>query len=258
MVSKIWVINIFLALIVAFVALRAYGVWSEENVAPKTDKSTKVPLKGSKKPVKIFGERRVLPEPEYSVVVTKNLFAPGRTEASPAEKTPVEKKQTFTIAQLKELDQQLKKMTLYGLIITDDSAKALVTDVAYKTIFKKGRTIRQLNVKKTKWVKPGDSLGDFKVAEIKNDRVFLMAEKKTYELLLYDKKKSKHRRPAKPKTGPTVVGVSVNPQLSTIDRVKAIVPLTDKKRTAVKAPPGATLPLTQGNLKKAIDKKQVR
>ena len=85
-----------------------------------------------------------------------------------------------------------------------------------------------------------------------------MSEKKTYELLLYDKKKSKHRRPVKPKTGPNVVGVTLEPKASDVSGKKAIAPPADKKRITIKALSGIAPPSTQKNLKKAIEKKQAR
>jgi len=258
MLSKIWVINIFLTLLVAFLGMMTYEVWFEQDGVVKTDKTLKLPPKTHKTPNKIFDEKRVLPESDYGVVVNMNLFSSKRTEERLEKKTPAEEKQTFTVGQVKELNQQLAKMILYGLIITDDSARALVTDVAFKNIYKRGRTTRQLNVVKLKWVETGDSLGGFKVAKIKNDRVLLTADKKTYELLLYDKKKSKSRRPAKPKSGPTVVGVSVKPQVPAANERIAIVPPTSKKGTAAKTPFGTTPPPTRKNLIKAVEKKQIR
>ena len=258
MVSKIWVVNILLMIFAAFLGLKAYGVWTVDNSVPKIDKSKNIPLKGSKIAGALFDEQPVLPESEYGVVVAKDLFVSERTEPSPVKKTPVEEKQTLTVAQRKEFDQQLEKMTLFGLIITADSAKALVTDIEFKNVFRRHKTTRQLVIKKVKWVKPGDSLGGFKVAEIKNDRIFLTAEKKIYELLLYDKKKSKHRGPSKPKAGPNVVGVTVAPKTVIANEKKATIPSTSKKRTGAEAPVTAVPPATSKRLEKALEKKQAR
>ena len=67
-------------------------------------------------------------------------------------------------------------------------------------------------VRQTKWVKVGDTLGKFKVVSIKPDGVQLKVGGESFDLLLYDKEKLKKRGPAKPKTGPNVVGVSLEPK----------------------------------------------
>jgi hypothetical protein len=96
------------------------------------------------------------------------------------------------------------------MVITDHSAEALISDIALVSTLRKGRlrSRKKIEPRKTKWVKVGDALGEFQVAEIRPDGVLLKAGSTTFNLLLYDGEKIKNRAPARPKEGPRVVGLA--------------------------------------------------
>jgi len=150
-----------------------------------------------------------------------NLFSPQRTEIIPEEINTDNESKKLSAVEQKNIKQYFSNLTLYGLVITNDSAEALVSYPVEKPVLNSRKTaiprntrrnIKRLTVKQTQWVKAGDTLGDFKVVSIEPDRVLLKAGEQSYDLLLYDKEKLKKRGPVKPKTGPNVVGFSVKPE----------------------------------------------
>jgi len=197
MLSKIWLINILLAVCVSFFGIKAYGVWSGEKKAalemqPVETRKAK-PVRKSKKRI---SKKVAPPEIEYDVVVSKNLFSPERTEAKPDKAKESLKAKAKDPKADKLLMASLKKIVLYGVVIADDYKSALVTDVKTSKVFAKSRYSRhpQKGAKKELiWVKVGDDLGDFKVADIMEDKVLLKNGSKSYDILLYDENKSKSR-----------------------------------------------------------------
>jgi hypothetical protein len=221
MFSRIWLINVVLALFVCFLGFKAYGVWAKENKAFHVPKAVQKPIQGIPKPPDSLHKRKIPPESRYDILMTLNLFSPERAEALPEVAKPDEKSKKLSATDKKDIQQYFKSLTLYGLVITNDLAEALVSHPVRKPVLKGGkavipknrrRNIKRLTVKQTKWVKAGDTLGDFKVVSIKPDRVLLKVSDQSYDLLLYDKDNLKKRAAPKPKTGPNVVGLSVKPK----------------------------------------------
>jgi hypothetical protein len=195
MFSKIWLVNLILALFAAFFGLKAYGILSEGH---KTGVETRA-VEGHREKVrkgtaKGLMRRPFPPESAYAMVVSKNLFSPERSVSEPGQGKQDEK-DSLRVGQLKNA---LKRITLYGVVITDDYRAALVTSTRKKT--RPGRrrlTQQKAGEKQTKWVRKGDTLSDFEVAEIMEDRILLKAGSKSYDLLLYDKDRPKIRVAAK-------------------------------------------------------------
>jgi hypothetical protein len=218
MLSRIWLINVVLGLLVAFLGFKAYGVWIQGNNAPHM---LGKPIQQAPRPAVALHKRKIRPESTYDVLATLNLFAPERKEIFPEAAKPDEKSKTLTPIDKTNIQQYFSSLTLYGLVITNDSAEALVSHPVTKPVLNgrkavipknRRRNIKRLTVKQTQWVKAGDTLGQLKVVSIKPDRVVLKAGDQSYDLLLYDKDNLKKRAAPKPKTGPTVVGVSVKPK----------------------------------------------
>ena len=221
MLSRIWLVNAVLALFVIFFGFKAYGVWVQGNNRSHIPDMAPKPVQEAPKPAGAPHKREIPPESNYDVLITLNLFTAERTEIIPEAAKPDEKSKKLSATDKKNIQQYFKSLTLYGLVITNDLAEALVSHPVRKPVLKSGkavipknrkRNIKRLTVKQTKWVKAGDTLGDFKVVSIKPDRVLLKAGDQSYDLLLYDKDNLKKRAAPKPKTGPTVVGVSVKPK----------------------------------------------
>ncbi len=247
MLSRIWLINAILVLSVVFFGLKAYGVWFQENKGFEIPEMVQKPVQRVTKPLGALDERKIPPESEYNAMVVLNLFSPERTEIIPDETKPDEKAKQLSTVEQKNIQQNLSKLTLYGLVITDDSAEALVSDLIIKPVFKRGTKLISRNtrlrkksptVKRTRWVKAGDTLGGFEVVAIKPDRVLLKAGGQPYALLLYDKEKMKSRGPAKPKRGPTVVGLPVKATIPNVKKENMTMPSTVKKGAEVKQLPG--------------------
>jgi hypothetical protein len=208
MVSRIWLVNAILALFVAFFFVKAYEVWFEENKGMEVPEMVQTPTPRVPNALVALDRIKIPDESEYGVLMSQNLFSPERTEILPEEANPAEGKETISAAQQKNLEQFLKKITLYGMVITESSAEALISDVVVEPAVKKGRSLRRnrIKLKKTKWVKVGDALGEFQIADINPEGILLKAGAVTFDLRLYDAERIKKRVPVKPREGPTVVG----------------------------------------------------
>lgn len=218
MLSRIWLINVVLGLFVVFLGFKAYGVWLQGNRGFDIPQMAGKPAQGVPASAETLHKRNLPPESTYERLMTLNLFAPERTEILPEAAKVDAKSKKLNAADKKKIEQNFKNLTLYGLVITNDIAEALVSHPVAKSIVKgrkatipknRSRNIKRLTAKETKWVKAGDQLGDFKVVSIKPDRVLLKSGDQSYDLLLYDKDKLKKHQAVKPKTGPNVVGVTV-------------------------------------------------
>ena len=166
--SKIWLINISLAVFVVFLGVMSFNVWSkgDETIQEtQTGKSSANPL-----PVKGIIERTMPPETTYGIVADKNLFSSNRLESIP------EKQKTGPL-KISE-----KMIFVYGVVVTDDRKQALISNP---------ETEPQAGKKpaKDKWVKVGDTIGNFRVADIRKDRIILAEGASTHEILLFDKNK---------------------------------------------------------------------
>ncbi len=195
MLSRIWLINTCLALLVTFFGVKAYGIWfGGDKPGPEMqaveDHRTLPPKRSFSRVI----TKRVPPESTYSVVVSKNLFSQQRQELNPGEKDRKGKDGAGSSLKEKELQACLGRITLYGVVITDDHKTALVVYKEKKrTSSKKRRLQSKTGAKTTRWLKEGDTLESFKVAGILEDKLLLMAGGNSYDLLLYDKDKPKSR-----------------------------------------------------------------
>ncbi len=187
MFSKIWFINLFLAVFAIFFGLKAYGVWSEEE---KTALEMQVVETHKARPKKRIVKKMAPPESDYSVVVERTLFSPERVSPDLQKEEPEAK-------EIKDLKVSGKRFFLYGVILTDDYKAALITNPEPKP-----------GKKKQKWVMVGDTVGGFMVAGIKKDRIILAQGGREHEILLYDKDKLKRGAPVIKKAKPTVLSTA--------------------------------------------------
>lgn len=188
MFSKLWLINILFAAFAVFSGIRAYDIWYKKEM-PKTEILADSP-KAENRSEKRMMSRTMLPESEYSIVAEKNLFSPDRKEILPEASEPE--------PEIKADDPFAKKITLYGVIMMDAYKAALVENPD-----------RKPDERRDKWVKEGDTLGEFQIAEIRKESILLTDKDKKYEVLLYDKEKSGNKEKTASKTPaasqPTVV-----------------------------------------------------
>ncbi|MCK4468075.1 MAG: hypothetical protein KAU60_06960, partial [Desulfobacterales bacterium] len=179
----------------------AYGVWSEGEKSSSEVRSIEKPSSRSEKRIV---KRRMPPESAYRVVEERTLFSPERALPDLQEKEP-------KVEEIKDLRISGKKFFLYGVIIVDDYKAALITNPEAKH-----------GKKKQKWVMVGDSVGAFRVAGIKKDRIILAQGAREHEILLYDMDKPKVGAPVRKNAKPTVV--------STVPTKSAPPPKISKKK----------------------------
>lgn len=221
--SKIWLINISLAVFVVFFEIMSFDVWSQgakpiQEIQP--GKSSEKPLPG-----KSVMERTTPPESTYGIVADKNLFSSNRSEFIP------EKPKPGPGAEPGPPKISEKMIFLYGVILMGDSKQALISNPETGTQDGKKRA-------KDKWVKVGDTMGNFSVADIKKDRIILADGASTHEILLYDKNKptrkiivpEKSAAPTVGTTGSAVTGPAVTGPAMAADAAK---PGTEQPKSAI-------------------------
>ncbi len=183
--SKIWLINIFMAAVVVFLGVMSFDIWTKKDEAIPEIQAVKNP--GAPPPVKRLAERTMPPESTYGIVAEKDLFSSKRSEPLPEELKPGPPK-------ISE-----KMIFLYGVVILGESRQALISDPESGPKASKGRA-------KDKWVKVGDTIGNFRVAEIGKEKIILAEGANRHEILLYDENKPERQTAAAQRpAAPTVV-----------------------------------------------------
>ncbi|MHB8773153.1 MAG: hypothetical protein ACYC7J_19330 [Syntrophales bacterium] len=204
--SRIWMINLLLAVFVAWFGMMSFTVWSKgDEPIPEiqTGKNAEKPL-----PAKGIVERTMAPDSVYSVVAEKNVFSPSRAEFIPDK----EKAGPLKISD--------KTIFLYGTVAMGERKQALISNPENGPA---GPAAGKKQALRDKWVALGDKLGNFTVAEIKKDRIILADGATKREILLYDKSKPKRQvaaaeKPAAPSvvsTGTTAASAAPAPAPAT-------------------------------------------
>ena len=192
MISRIWWINIILALCVVAAGSRAYSVWVQEDPFSQID-TVKEPLMVAPE-TRRSNERVTLRESAYRTIVERTLFSPDRKEYLPEEPDTITKEEDPIISG--------RKVNLHAVIITDSDRKALIDDP-------NGKPGGQLK----KWVRVGEMLGKVRVVAIESKSVSLAEGNKTYEIPLFTKKgaspPSAEPARSRPVSSPTVVSTEV-------------------------------------------------
>ncbi|MDM8522737.1 hypothetical protein QUF80_05130 [Desulfococcaceae bacterium HSG8] len=183
MFSKTWLMSIVLAAFAVFFGVKTYDIWS---LSERPDMKMPAPARKSEAPVKKSVNRRMPSETAYNVVADRNLFSPDRAEFIPEEPE--------SEPEVKPLRVSGKKITLYGVILTDHYQSALIDN-----------PLRGPDERKNKWVKTGDTIGELEVAEIRKGSILLTEGDDTYEIPLYDKTKPKRQGKIKKASKPTVI-----------------------------------------------------
>ena len=194
MVSRVWIVNGFLAVALIVCWMNIWDVWQADTaVVPAALVAEK---NKTSKPFKPEPENGILSDADYQSVVDHNLFSPNRTApSSEAVKTePVEE----------EVRMPGEKVTLYGVVLFDNYKAALVNNSG-----------DQAKGIQNRWVKEGDSIGNLKVREILQDQMVLSDSEKSYRVLLYDPekvRKTSASSKSSPPSQPKVVSVGDTPQ----------------------------------------------
>jgi len=219
MSSRIWIVNLVLAIAVVLLGIKAYGVWSRWEQKPLESSASQKPLPLKERKISV---RTVPPETEYEVVAGNNLFSPNRNEvgAQPAEPPPETKTEETkaTGNLLKVLERAHQQMNLYGVVIVDNQREVLIDLIPAKP----GPSPFERSVERARI---GDTLGMFKVKEIGPTFVVLTAGGYEWQVALFDKDKPKKRVPVKKEDGPIVVGSGSEPKAAEPPKpVKSVVP----------------------------------
>ena len=208
MFSKIWLINLFLAISTVFFGIKAYRVWSEREKAPSEIRPIRKPLPLPEKKIVM---RNVPPESDYEVIVSSNPFRPDRAKLKHKQEKPEKKPEPKVDKKLlMRLKAALRQTVVYGVIITGEYKKALVTSVQGRPTKRGGRQRGPTSKRRARWIKVGDTLGEFKVDDIREGSVLLAAAGNQYQVFLYDKEKPKRRVKTKKQAKPTVVSVGAS------------------------------------------------
>ena len=225
MFSKIWLINLFLTAMVVLAGFQLYGAWwGEEKEIPPISPVKETSSTFEKKMYK----KKEVASAEYETVATNNLFAEDRSESKPEEIPKAPDVKPKADAKLVDfIEKEVEKIALFGVLISANEKKALVSNLEVKTPTVKaskafGPSLKFLQPArrtkpatlapvpsgdKQKWVKEGDQIGRFKVIDIKNDSIFLSAEGMEFTVFLYEKRGQKSAAPLKKETGPVIVNV---------------------------------------------------
>jgi len=231
---KIWIINFFLVLGVIFLGLKAYGVWSEGKKSPLGISAMKAALPQTEKKT---AKKGMPPESEYKIIVDNSLFWSDRSAQRPKNQQ-MKKAQSMNVKSAdKRLLNKLKaahKLTqLYGVVIVGDHKEALITEIS-------GNTRKKINDRGIKRVKVGDTVGMFKVKEIKDTNVLLTGGGREWPIALFDKNKPKKRASKKKDGGPIVIvggskTGSIVKEAKVVEKRRTPKPAVSRKKALPKA-----------------------
>jgi type II secretory pathway component PulC len=176
-----WIINLLLLSLVVFSATEAYRVWTEPMEIPlPPEKSDQ--MKAMIPHTRTTRHAQSFPKSRYEDIVAKNLFSPERQQ-------PEDKPTDMTIGKAEK--KVVPNILLYGVVITGDDRKALLTNPD-----------RSKDPRRFRWASTGEVLGGYEVVEIGPERVFLQKEGERYEVGLYEEKE---KRSPPPPMKPSVV-----------------------------------------------------
>lgn len=172
--SKTWLINVMLLGVVFFLGAKVYGIWSHGVAKLEKVANFKTDLRHDIAVSEMVKRKSLLPESAYEVLVKKDLFVPQR-------QVP-DDESARTDTDLKKIPAFSRKTYLYGVVFMKGERAALVTNL-------NGKPGKMKEV----WVHVGDALGDFTVSQIEKEKIVLEENKKTYDVLLFDKDKPRRR-----------------------------------------------------------------
>lgn len=223
MSAKAWIINLVLAAVVVFLGINAYDAWSkaEKRLPVAGEGKGSVPV-----PQKTVAKADVSPESEYDSVMSLNLFSISRSPGGQEKETPEPKPKPGPDEKLvKLLQETVKRISIYGIIIANGEKKALIKSPAMPLLAQQDNRRQSpfhppampvlgqpgkpqqppRSGEEIIWVKVGDAVNRFTVNEIKATGVVLGAEGLVFDVALYDKDQPKQRVPEKTAVGPIVI-----------------------------------------------------
>jgi hypothetical protein len=233
MIPKIIYINIALALICALLLFKTIDVWrsdptpSEQGSKPRAGLSEPSGQGGGARQV----ESRMPPKSAFENIGAKNLFSAERAEYLPPA-AEVDEIGQIEEEQAPKVDG--RQIQLFGVVLMQDVAKALISDPSVKS----GRG-------QSRWVAPGDSVGQLRVDAVEADSVVFADERqKRFRVPLHAANKTRSGVAAAPATAaarPTVVTTQPTPETRPAAASTPSTRTTQPERPAtVDNPPGDT------------------
>ena len=170
MISKAWMINGILAIVLVVCLGNVWNVWHTRIPVLPEEKSVVIDKTSINN--KKSSKSQILKESAYESVVDRNLFSPDRAPAPPEVEVSKPGVQ-------EDVRISGEKIVLYGVIMIDDYKKALINNPGDR---KTGSKIQ--------WVSEGDRLENLKVREIRAEEILLVDGADRYRVLLYDPDKA--------------------------------------------------------------------
>jgi hypothetical protein len=183
MSSRYGIFCAVLFVVVLALGFKNYAIWS---FPAGSISKREVPKRPDSKPEAFppgVSQKEIQPREAYKVIGEKNIFHPDRKEFA-------------AVATDQAKPSVRPQITLYGTVVGGDFESA--------TIVNPGRPL-QKGEREPKTVKVGDTVGDYKVAKILEDRIVMANGEDSFDVLLYDPGAPKRRIEAKTPTQPVTV-----------------------------------------------------
>jgi len=199
MISRIWMINGVLAVILAVCWINIWDIWQTDTAMPPATASGE--NGNPSRPFTAEPENTISAAAAYHSVVDSNLFSPDRT--GPLAETGKTEPESESEPVAEEVRISGEKVMLYGVVLFGGYKSALINNPENQP---KGVQHR--------WVKEGDSIANLKVREIHQDQVILADSEGSYRVMLYDPEKVRNASAVPKKSDssqPKVVSVGEAP-----------------------------------------------
>lgn len=211
MFSKLWIINLAIAGLVAFLGINAVREWSGKEDGVSTVEQVPAAAADKAKPAspKVVQPAAISipPQEAFKVVVEKNLFAAEREEIKEEVKAPPPPPPAKQAK--KEPEPPKWNFTLYGVLISKAYKGALLSFAEEQAQRRRAPSPQARQPGGPGWYETGEGEGDWKVASIEKEKVVISVGGASTEVLLYDREKPKQRVVAVAKNqGPTVVTIA--------------------------------------------------
>jgi hypothetical protein len=181
---KYSILSIVALVIILFFAFENHEIWAQPiEPLPKPQKEETKPSAKKIEALPVTEPAKGIPSVQsYISIAEKNIFSPNRKDY-PA---------------LSEINKPIVRpqVVLYGVTIAGDYQAASVSNP--------GRPLRK-GERETFTVRPGEKIGDYKLAKIFADRITLEADAYSFEVFLYDSRTPKKRMEIKTETKPATI-----------------------------------------------------
>jgi hypothetical protein len=169
--------------ILTFPVSKAYRASADRALTTPSKEETKEREIKAEMPRAVEERKETLNIPSLTTISEKNIFSPERKDF-PIQAGPVKKPVVRP------------QIILYGVTMAGDYQSASISNP--------GRPLKK-GEREAMTLKIGDRIGEYKLSKILPDRIALEAIEDTFEVLLYDPNKPKHRVYAKAETKPASI-----------------------------------------------------